>query len=858
MNGLAKAGNGTAEFIQHGERMQPKVISSLKRALQPSVTNLSVEFTALPSAFDVQQVPSKLPTIFNGDKTVIYGLLQPKEDSAVSQSLDVSGEAILRGTVLGKEIEHRIHFSIPPASPTQAAAVVQEDVASTMPTIHHLAAKSLIADWQDLEGLVGYSAAQRKEAIVELSVESSVVSQHTAYVLVDEGQGAPVEGAIKTWDITALDGRRGAGLGGGFLFGAGGQSLGQQQRTAFSFGGYGPVPIAAGAVGNFGTTHPFTGGLIGQSSTGTGGVFLSRSMGCGGLPSQLPAGGISFGQSSTGTGGLFGQSSTPTGGLIGQSSTPTGGFSFGQSSTGTGGLFGQSSTPTGGLIGQSSTPTGGFSFGQSSTGTGGLLGQSSTPIGGLIGQSSTPTGGFSFGQSSTGTGGLIGQSSTPTGGLFGQSSTPTGGLFGQSSTGGGGLFGQSSTGGGGLCGGGLFGQSSTGFQQPPSGGMPSLFSQTRAPRAGYAGFFGQSNLGQPFHSGGLGQPSPSGGLGQPSHSGGLGQPFHSGGLGQPSPSGGLGQPSHSGGLGQPSPSGGLGQPSHSGGLGQPSHSGGLGQPSHSGGLGQPSLSGGLGQPSHSGGLGQPSPSGGFGQPSHSGGFGQPSPSGGFGQPSPSGGFGQPSHSGGFGQPSPSGGFGQPSPSGGFGQPSHSGGFGQPSHSGGFPSHSSAGSHSFGHTAPRGDLLGQPCAPARASLSDRTSQRTLISREVDTEQDRVSHSHSTSKASLQPGAHDHARLLQLILLQQIDGSWALDAGLASILGTPLTNLEAECPEGGGGGAREKVWATVLALVFLEARYSDEREEWELVAAKAEAWLLGAGQLGSSLGSLREAAKSCLKN
>ena len=181
---------------------------------------------------------------------------------------------------------------------------------------------------------------------------------------------------------------------------------------------------------------------------------------------------------------------------------------------------------------------------------------------------------------------------------------------------------------------------------------------------------------------------------------------------------------------------------------------------------------------------------------------------------------------------------------------------QPSHSGGFFNPSSAGSHSFSHTAPRGGLFGQPCAPARASLNDQTSQRTLISREVDVEQDRVSH--STSKASLQPGAHDHARLLQLILLQQIDGSWALDAGLASILGTPLTDLEAECPEGGGGGARERVWATVLALVFLETRYSDEREEWELVAAKAEAWLLRAGQQGSSLASLREAAKSCLKN
>ncbi|KAL5473247.1 hypothetical protein EMCRGX_G027704 [Ephydatia muelleri] len=75
VNGLAQAGNGTAEFIQSGERLQPKVIRSLKQALQPSVTNLRVEFQ-LPAGFEVTQAASKAPVLFSGDKAVVYGILK--------------------------------------------------------------------------------------------------------------------------------------------------------------------------------------------------------------------------------------------------------------------------------------------------------------------------------------------------------------------------------------------------------------------------------------------------------------------------------------------------------------------------------------------------------------------------------------------------------------------------------------------------------------------------------------------------------------------------------------------------------------------------------------------------------------
>jgi len=64
-----------------------------------------------------------------------------------------------------------------------------------------------------------------KKMIINLSIESSVVSTHTAYVAVDEEQDKPIAGAIKTWDITAAmaeqegrlswrsGGKRGGGVG---------------------------------------------------------------------------------------------------------------------------------------------------------------------------------------------------------------------------------------------------------------------------------------------------------------------------------------------------------------------------------------------------------------------------------------------------------------------------------------------------------------------------------------------------------------------------------------------------------------------------------------------------------------------
>ena len=118
--------------------------------------------------------------LFSGDKAVVYGIL--KGPSELMSPVDCT--ASLKGQVLGKPLEYSIPFEVPGNSPS-----------FPIPIIHHLAAKTLIKDWERDGG-------DKKSEIVKLSIESSVVSSHTAFVAVDESN-QPVKGAMKTWDITA-------------------------------------------------------------------------------------------------------------------------------------------------------------------------------------------------------------------------------------------------------------------------------------------------------------------------------------------------------------------------------------------------------------------------------------------------------------------------------------------------------------------------------------------------------------------------------------------------------------------------------------------------------------------------------
>jgi hypothetical protein len=180
VKGLARAGNGTAEFVNEGERMQPKVIRSLKHALQPAITDVSVAFK-VPKECEVVQFPQSLPPIFNGEKFVAYATIKVKK--APKKAIDCT--AILKGNMLGA----RQDFKIPFVLNSSAAA-------PSLPVIHHLAAKAVITDWESEE--------KEKQSIVDLSIESSVISSHTAFIAIDEESSEPVSGAMKTYDVQPM------------------------------------------------------------------------------------------------------------------------------------------------------------------------------------------------------------------------------------------------------------------------------------------------------------------------------------------------------------------------------------------------------------------------------------------------------------------------------------------------------------------------------------------------------------------------------------------------------------------------------------------------------------------------------
>ena len=124
------------------------------------------------------QSPQNLPPIFNGEKLVAYAIL--KSQKAIIGSVDCT--ATLKGNMLGAKVDHKIPFTLENATP-----------APSLPVIHHLAAKALITDWK--------TAQKEKKSIVDLSIESSVISSHTAFIAIDEESSEPVSGSMKVYDI---------------------------------------------------------------------------------------------------------------------------------------------------------------------------------------------------------------------------------------------------------------------------------------------------------------------------------------------------------------------------------------------------------------------------------------------------------------------------------------------------------------------------------------------------------------------------------------------------------------------------------------------------------------------------------
>ncbi|KAM3939790.1 von Willebrand factor A domain-containing protein 5A-like isoform 2-T2 [Leptodactylus fuscus] len=180
MKGVARAGGGISEFINGKDRMQTKVLRALKCSLQPTVKNVSLTWS-LPSGMEAILL-SKVPTaIFQGQKSIIYAQLKGKVEA------DAEGEVCLQYHFKDELLKNAITFPLK----------VEK---SERPTIHRLAAKSLISK---LESGKDSRSEEVKKRILETSLQSRVISSLTAFVAVNKDTKTPVEGPPVRRDILA-------------------------------------------------------------------------------------------------------------------------------------------------------------------------------------------------------------------------------------------------------------------------------------------------------------------------------------------------------------------------------------------------------------------------------------------------------------------------------------------------------------------------------------------------------------------------------------------------------------------------------------------------------------------------------
>ncbi|KAM6216941.1 von Willebrand factor A domain-containing protein 5B1 [Rhynchocyon petersi] len=71
---LASVSKGSAEFLEEGERLQPKMIKSLKKAMAPVLSDVTVEWI-FPETTEVLISPVSTSSLFPGERLVGYGIV---------------------------------------------------------------------------------------------------------------------------------------------------------------------------------------------------------------------------------------------------------------------------------------------------------------------------------------------------------------------------------------------------------------------------------------------------------------------------------------------------------------------------------------------------------------------------------------------------------------------------------------------------------------------------------------------------------------------------------------------------------------------------------------------------------------
>ncbi|XP_060770424.1 von Willebrand factor A domain-containing protein 5A-like isoform X2 [Neoarius graeffei] len=175
ITGLAENCSGHAQFITGTDRMQAKVMQSLRYALQPAVIDITEDWTGV----SFTRLSPPINSLFHGQRALIYAQLKREE----CQNPDAKGKISVRYHLGDQEVANTVHFSLKPSENSGLA-------------IHRLGARSLIRSLERDEQDDGADKEALKARVVDLSQQSGVSSSHTAFIAINKGSGQAVKGPM--------------------------------------------------------------------------------------------------------------------------------------------------------------------------------------------------------------------------------------------------------------------------------------------------------------------------------------------------------------------------------------------------------------------------------------------------------------------------------------------------------------------------------------------------------------------------------------------------------------------------------------------------------------------------------------
>ena len=176
VQGLARAGGGSAESIFPGERIESKVVRLFGRLLAPSLTDVSLNWGTL----DVVSAPSTVPPLFTNSRLVMYGFVKKLAPATV--------------TLTGIGPKGKVSFDVA-LDPSQ---IVDGQ------TIGTLAARARIRELEESPEWTGARASRQGRTrtsavtreIIDLAVRYNLVSRETSLVAIEK-RDTPVKGDMK-------------------------------------------------------------------------------------------------------------------------------------------------------------------------------------------------------------------------------------------------------------------------------------------------------------------------------------------------------------------------------------------------------------------------------------------------------------------------------------------------------------------------------------------------------------------------------------------------------------------------------------------------------------------------------------